>query len=498
METLLTFSVFIALYLLIKHLLNKIRNLPPSPFPSLPIIGHLLYLLKKPIHKTLAEISKRKGPVVLFQFGSRRVLVVSSPSAAEECFTKNDIVFANRPQMLIGKHLGYNYTSLAWAPYGDHWRNLRRIASLEILSSTRLQMLSGLRFDEVKSMVRRLFRNQNQSVDLRTEFFELTMNVMMRMIAGKRYYGENVADLEEAKRFKEIRAETFKLGSTTNIGDYLPWFKSKELEKGFLECQRKRDEFMQGLVDQHRSRIAKEKTKTLIEVLLALQETDPEYYTDGTIRSLMLVLLLAGTDTTINAMEWAVSLLLNHPEELKKAQREIDNSVGHSRLIEESDLAQLPHLGNIINETLRLYPPVPLLIPHESSEECTVQGFRIPRGTTLLVNCWAIQNDPKVWVDPREFKPERFGGGGGGGKGAGDRFGFVPFGSGRRGCPGEGLALRMVGLGLGAMIQCFDWNRIGEEMVDMREGIGITMPKTHPLVATFKPRPIMFNFLSQI
>ncbi|KAK0577538.1 hypothetical protein LWI29_034612 [Acer saccharum] len=495
METLLIFSIFIALYLITKHLLNKIRNLPPSPFPSLPIISHLYYLLKKPIHITLTEISKRKGPVVLFQFGFRRVLVVSSPSAAEECFTKNDIVFTNRPHMLIGKHFGYNYTSLGWSSYGEHWRNLRRIASLEMLSSTRLQMLSGLRFNEVRSLVHRIFHNQNQSVNMRTELFELTMNVMMRMIAGKRYYGENAADLEEAKRFKEICAETFKLGGTTNIGDYLPWFKSKELEKGYLECQRKRDEFMQGLVDQHRSRIAKEKTKTLIEVLLALQETDPEYYIDDVISGLMLVLLLGGTHITMNAMEWAVSLLLNHPEELKKAQREIDNSVGHSRLIEECDLAQLPHLGNIINETLRLYPPVPLLVPHESSEECTVQGFRIPRGTTLLVNCWAIQNDPKVWVDPREFKPERFGNGG---KGNRDGFGLIPFGSGRRGCPGEGLALRMVGLGLGAMVQCFDWNRIGEEMVDMREGTGTTMPKAHPLVAKFKPRQIMVDFLSQI
>ncbi|KAL5847293.1 hypothetical protein ACOSQ3_010817 [Xanthoceras sorbifolium] len=491
------FIVFLPLYMLTKHLLNRIQNLPPSPVLCLPIIGHL-YLLKSPLHRTLSKISKRKGPVVLLQFGSRRVLVVSSPSAAEECFTKNDVVFANRPRMLIGKHFGYNYTSVAWAPYGEHWRNLRRISSLEILSSSRLHMLSSVRVDEIRSLVRRLFHDQTLSVDLRTAIFELTMNVMMRMIAGKRYYGENVSNLEEAKRFKELHAETFKLSATINIGDYLPWIKSRELEKKLIECWRKKDDFMQDLIEEHRRRMASdcsdEKSKTLTEVLLASQQTDPEYYTDDVIKGLTLVLILAGTHTSINTIEWALSLLLNHPNELKKAQTEIDHHVGYDRLISEFDIPQLPHLRNIINETLRMYPAAPLLSAHESSDECTVGGFHIPRGTMLLVNCWAIQNDPKIWVDPRKFKPERFGGL----EGARDGFKLMPFGSGRRGCPGEGLGLRMVGLTLGTLIQCFDWNRIGEEIVDVTEVPGVTMPKAQPLKASWLPRPTMFNLLSQI
>ncbi|XP_022874514.1 cytochrome P450 81F3-like [Olea europaea var. sylvestris] len=185
-------------------------------------------------------------------------------------------------------------------------------------------------------------------------------------------------------------------------------------------------------------------------------------------------------------MEWALSLLLNNPEVLKKAQKEIDDHVGPERLIDESDMANLPYLHCIINETLRMYPPGPLLIPHESSEDSVIGGYRIPGGTMLLVNLWAIQNDPKIWDDSRKFKPERFEGL----EATRDGFKLMPFGSGRRGCPGEGLAVRMVGLGLGSVIQCFDWERVGKELVDMAEGTGLTMPKAQPLIAKCTPRPV--------
>ncbi|EYU25485.1 hypothetical protein MIMGU_mgv1a022219mg, partial [Erythranthe guttata] len=143
------------LYTVGSFLLSKLRKYPPSPPLSLPIIGHL-YLFKKPIHRILANLSDKYGPVMLLQFGSRAVLHVSSPTAAEECFTRNDAVFANRPRLLAGKHLGYNYTTIAWAPYGDHWRNLRRLASLELLSARRIQMSDDVRSHEVRSLLKRL------------------------------------------------------------------------------------------------------------------------------------------------------------------------------------------------------------------------------------------------------------------------------------------------------------------------------------------------------
>ncbi|CBI36291.3 unnamed protein product, partial [Vitis vinifera] len=244
METMyMRIPLCLALYLFTRHLLHKLHNLPPTPFLSFPIIGHL-YLLKKPLHRTLAGISSRYGPIVFLRLGSRPSLLVSSPSVAEVCLNKNDIVFANRPQLIAGKYIGYNYTSLAWANYGDHWRNLRRISSLEILSSSRIQMLSGIRADEVRLLI--------------------TTNVMMRMIAGKRYYGGSMAEAEETVKFREIIADTLRLGDTTNVGDYLPmlrWLGVKGMEKGLRELQRKRDRFMQSLIEEHRTRMAEEKER---------------------------------------------------------------------------------------------------------------------------------------------------------------------------------------------------------------------------------------------
>ncbi|KAL0439019.1 UNVERIFIED_CONTAM: cytochrome [Sesamum latifolium] len=200
-----------ALYIFTQHFFHKLRNIPPAPILNLPFIGHL-YLLKKPLYSSLAKISNRYGPVVLLHFGLRRVLVVSSPPA-EECLAKNDVIFANRPHLLAGKHLGNNYTSLVWTSYGDHWRNLRKISSIEILSSQRLQMLHGIRVDEVKSTIRGLnwASEQRRMVDIQTVFFELTMNVVMGMIGGKRYYGENMEEVEEGRRFREIVKDTLGL-----------------------------------------------------------------------------------------------------------------------------------------------------------------------------------------------------------------------------------------------------------------------------------------------
>ncbi|KAL2529605.1 Cytochrome [Forsythia ovata] len=439
METLFFLILLPFLYFLTNHFLRKLQNYPPSLLLSLPVIGHL-YIFKKPLHRTLAKISNKYGPILFLQFGSRPVLLVSSPSAAEECLTKNDIIFANRPKLLAGKHLGYNYTTLTWASYGDHWRNLRRIASLEILSTQRIQMFSDIRRSEVHLLVKRLIRGtgggEYQTVDMKSAFFEMLLNLMMGMIAGKRYYDDHdqSGNLEETRKFKEMVTETFQLSGATNIGDFIPllrWIGIDQIENRLKILKEKRDRFLQDLIDEHRRKRTtyKNQEKTLIDVLLSLQETEPECYNDEIIRGMMQVMLSAGTDTSVASMEWALSLLLNNPEALMKAQNEIDNYVGNSRLIEDSDLIQLPYLHGIINETLRMYPVDPLIPPHESSEECTVGGFRVPKGTMLLVNLWAIQNDPMLWEEPRKFKPERFL------NLPGQRDGFVlmPFGYGRRG-----------------------------------------------------------------
>ncbi|MFS7910327.1 putative oxidoreductase [Helianthus anomalus] len=500
---LLTTLLLLASYLITTHFLRRSSNLPPTVFPSLPIIGHL-YLLKLPLYQTLAKLSAKHGPILRLQFGFRRVAVVSSPAAVEECLTTNDIVFANRPKMLFGKIIGVNYTSLIWSSYSDNWRNLRRIASIEILSNHRLNEFHNVHVDETRLFIRKLlfgFNSGSSQVTMKVSFYELTLNVMMRMISGKRYFGNDNLELEEeGKRFRELLDEMLLVAGTSNVGDYLPvlsWLGVKGLEKKLIKLQEKRDVFFQGLIDQLRKSKGTEdvnKRKTMIELLLSLQETEPEYYTDTMIRNLVLALLGAGSDTSAGTMEWVMSLLLNHPQVLKKAQNEIDSIIGNNRLVDESDIANLPYLHCIINETLRLYPVGPLLAPHEASSDCVVGGYNIPSGTMLIVNQWAIHHDPKVWDDPETFKPERFEGL----EGTRDGFKLLPFGSGRRSCPGEALAVRMLGMTLGSIIQCFDWERTSKDRVDMSEGHGVTLHKAIPLVAKFKPRLEMTKLLSEL
>ena len=207
----------------------------------------------------------------------------------------------------------------------------------------------------------------------------------------------------------------------------------------------------------------------------------------------MRAMLVAGSETSATTLEWAVSILLNNPETMNKLRVDIDTNAGHDQLLNESNAAKLKYLQNVITETLRLYPVVPLLLPHESSADCKVCGFDIPRGTMLLVNLWTLQRDRNLWVDPTRFVPERFEG-----EEGGEVYNMLPFGVGRRACPGAVLGKRVVGHALGALIQCFGWEKIGHEEMDITEGIGLTLPKVEPLVAFCRPRQEIINVLSNI
>ncbi|CAI9114967.1 OLC1v1015796C1 [Oldenlandia corymbosa var. corymbosa] len=209
---------------------------------------------------------------------------------------------------------------------------------------------------------------------------------------------------------------------------------------------------------------------------------------------MLQVMLIGGTETTAITMEWALSLMLNRASTLRKAHEEIQNRIGKSnRLIDDSDLNHLPYIQAIISETLRMYPAAALIGHHEASKDCTVGGYHIPRGTILFVNVRAMQNDPKFWEEPTKFKPERF-------LNVDDKegfgFNFLPFSYGRRGCPGEPSARRVIGLTLGLLVQCFEWTRISEELLDLSEGPGLNIPRGTPLLAKCKPRPEMVGLFS--
>lgn len=201
-------------------------------------------------------------------------------------------------------------------------------------------------------------------------------------------------------------------------------------------------------------------------------------------------MIIAGTETSAVTIESAMSLLLSNPNALCNLIQEIDGNVGHERLISDSDLPNLPYLRSVANEALRLYPPVPVILPHYSSEDCVVEGYTIPKNTILLVNAFWTHRDPNVWDEPEKFRPERFL--------AMDMekegYKFVPFGMGRRACPGAGLGLRTIMLAVGAFVQCFEWEKVPEHVdLDMN-----WKDKAKPLEAICSPRQQAIDILSQL
>ncbi|KAG6742461.1 hypothetical protein POTOM_053332 [Populus tomentosa] len=502
-------AFFLSSFLVFKLVFQRSRNLPPSPF-GFPIIGHLHLVSKPPMHKVLAILSNKCGPIFTLKLGSRNIVAVCSLSAAEECFIKNDIVFANRPQSIFVHYWSYNYAAFLFAPYGHLWRTLRRFSVTELFSRSCLDRSTAIT-EEVRTLLRLILSKVSddgaKKVDLNYFFTITSLNVIMKMNAGKKWVEEEkAACIESGKQCIEDVQKIFPSNPGTSLLDFFPflkWFGYKGEEESVIKVYKERDEFLQGLIEEVKRKETSSDTSnpaegvkhqtTVIESLLVLQKSDPELYTDEVVKGTMATLYLAGVDTVDFTTEWAMTFLLNHPERLERVKAEIDMEVGHERLVQESDLPKLRYLRCVVNETLRLYPPAPLLLPHAPSEDCVIGGYKIPRGTIVMVNAWAIHRDPKLWEDPESFKPERFEGL----NNEGEKQGFIPFGIGRRACPGNHMAMRRVMLALAALIQCFEWERVGQELVDMSiVDALISVQKAKPLEAICAPRPFITTLIS--
>ncbi|KAJ6968070.1 hypothetical protein NC653_036113 [Populus alba x Populus x berolinensis] len=310
---------------------------------------------------------------------------------------------------------------------------------------------------------------------------------------------------DEADEVRNLVHEVAELTGKFNLSDFICFFKNLDFQgfgKRLKEVRRRFDTMTERIIKEHEEvrKIKKEtgegdSVKDLLDILLDISEDDRSEMklTRENIKAFILVksishktftqyqslvpdIFAAGTDTSAVTMEWALAELINNPNILERAREEIDSVVGQSRLVQESDIANLPYVQAIL--TPRLHPTGPVIL-RESSESCTINGYEIPARTRLFVN-----RDPNYWENPLELQPERFLCAGENGRSQldvrGQHFHFLPFGSGRRGCPGTTLALQMVQTGRAAMIQCFDWKVDGT--VDMQEGTGRTLPRAHPLI----------------
>ncbi|XP_028802957.1 cytochrome P450 CYP82D47-like [Neltuma alba] len=494
------------------HRRNKTtgREPPPEAGGAWPVIGHL-HLLggPEPPHITLGKMADKYGPIFTMRLGVHPTLIVSSWEIAKECFTANDRVFASRPKFVAGQVMGYNYSMLGASPYGSYWRHVRKIATMEVLSNHRLEMLKHVRESEVKSAMKDTYdgwaqlnssSGQNQeavplSCEMEKWFGDIILNVVFRMVVGKRF-----VETEGNERIRKTLRDLFDLSGAFVISDALPylrWLDWGGQEKAMKKTANELEQFIQFWLDEHRrkrdsgSGQAKPKHSAFMDVLLS--STDESEMIDGIdsntmIKATSLVLILAATDTTTATLTWALSLLLNNREVLKKAVDEVDGQVGGERLASESDLKNLPYLQAILKETLRLYPAAPLNLLHKSMEDCTVAGYHIPSGTHLLTNLSKIQRDPRVYEDPLEFRPDRFLSTHQDLDLRGQHFELIPFGAGRRMCPGVSFALLMMQLTLANLLHGFDIATPHNEAVDMREQVGLTNVKASPLHVRLAPR----------
>ncbi|XP_059667622.1 cytochrome P450 71A1-like [Cornus florida] len=484
--------IFLLTLSLLCFLHQKHRNkhganlLPPGP-PGLPFIGNIHQLNNSAPHQYLWQLSKKYGPLVTLQLGFVPSLVVSSAKMAKEVLKTHDLEFASRPSLLGLRKLSYNCLDVVCAPFSEYWREMRKICVLHLLNSKRVDSFCYIREDEVSRMIKKIskFASASKLTNLSEILLSLTSAMICRIAFGKRYDDEDC----QRSKFHGLLHEAQAVLASFFVSDYFPclgWIDklngmSARVDKIFKEM----DLFYQEIIDEHvHEERKKSEQEDILDVLLQLQK-DHSFTIDLTfdhIKAVLMNIFMAGTDTSAAALVWAMTELMKHPRAMKRAQEEIRNASGEKGMVKEDDLHKLPYLKAVVKETLRLHPPAPLLLPHETTKKCNINGYEIRPKTLVYVNAWAIGRDPESWENPDEFLPERFVGSSVDYKG--QDFELIPFGAGRRGCPGMYLGVVTVELALANLLYSFEWELptgMKKEDIDTDVLPGITMHKKNAL-----------------
>ncbi|KAL1538034.1 cytochrome P450 71D9-like [Salvia divinorum] len=478
---LLSFLLF--LFMFLKSLTNsKSANSYshiPGPKP-LPLIGNLHHMLCSAApHRLFRDLAAAHGPLMHLQLGELHFLVVSSVEFAKEVMRTHDTNFANRPAMLATEELAYNSTGVGFSPYGGHWRHLRKICSAELLSARRVQSFRCIREEESMNMCRWIASRQGTAIDLSERLYMLSYDVTTKAAVK--------AKTEEREAMISVLMESLKLGSGFMIADLYPSVKSLPLITGarfkIQRMRRKLDEVLDGIIEQQRAAASSDddaEFEGFLDILLKF-EKDGTLTTDN-VKAVLLDMFLGGTDTSSTTLEWAISELIRNPSELRKVQEEIRKVFDDEGYVDENKFDELKYFKLVIKETLRLYPALPLLIPRISSQRCEINGYEIPAGTRVIVNGWALGRDPEYWNDAGKFMPARFE------ESSHDFNGsnleYIPFGAGRRICPGMLFGLANFKLPLAMLLYHFDWkmpNGMKDKELDMTEDFGVSVSRKHHL-----------------
>ncbi|CAL0308351.1 unnamed protein product [Lupinus luteus] len=479
---------------------------PPMVSGSWPLLGHLPMLSgSKATHHILGDLADRYGPIFTIKLGSASVLIVNNWESAKECFTTNDLTLSYRPTLLLTEHMTYNQCMFSFSPYGAYWRETRKLSNSGILSKSKVDLLSDIRALEVKSSILELFNLWSQKkdnsnfamVEMKQWFRKLALNVTFHMFAGiEDFAGDTKNNNKEAQKYLKTIREYLRLVGVYTIADAIPllrWFDFGGHEKAMKKTFKELDCLIGGWLEEHRKKKAlghnEKMNKDFIDVMLSMIDgpTVEGVDSDTAIKATTMALVLGAIDTSVVTHTWAICLLLNNPHTLEKVKEEIDINVGKERCVNESDLNKLVYLQAVVNETLRLYPAVPLTT-REFAQDCNIGGYYVKKGTRLFTNVWKIQTDPTMWPDPLEFKPERFLTTHKDVDYRGHNYEFIPFGSGRRICPGITIGLRTTYFTLARFLQSFDISKPTTKPIDMSCVVEMTNIKITPLEILIKPR----------
>ncbi|KAL5208972.1 hypothetical protein ABZP36_004595 [Zizania latifolia] len=498
LQSLLLAVVAVAVLQLVKRGVRSRLRTPPGPW-KLPVIGSMHHLVNVLPHRALRDMAGVYGPLMMLQLGETALVVATSKETACAVLKTHDANFATRPKLLAGEIVGYDWSDILFSPSGDYWRKLRQLCAAEILSPKRVLSFRYIRDDEVTMRVEEIRAGAaaapSTPVNLSVLFHSMTNSIVSRAAFGKKR--------DNAPEFMAAIKAGVGLSSGFNIPDLFPTWTTvlatvtgmKRSLRGIHETV---DAILQEIIDERkgvrdekiRSGATENVEENLVDVLLALQEKGGfGFHLDNNkIKAIILDIFAGGTGTSASAMEWAMSELMLNPAVMKKLQGQIREAFHGKAIVTESDLqaSNLRYLKLVIKEVLRLHPPAPLLVPRESISTCELEGYTIPAKSRVIINAWAIGRDPKYWNDAEEFKPERFE------EGTidftGSSYEFIPFGSGRRMCPGFNYGLASMELTLASLLYHFDWSLPdGVTVVDMEEAPGLGVRRRSPLLLCATP-----------
>ncbi|XP_037415996.1 zealexin A1 synthase-like [Triticum dicoccoides] len=458
------------------------KQLPPGPW-TLPIIGSLHHVISLLPHRAMMKLSRRHGPLMVLRLGEVPIVVVSSAEAAALVMKTNDLSFADRPRSVTVDIFGCGGKDVAFAAYGDHWRQMRKICVMELLSSTQVKRMEGIRADEVGSLLRDIAATASTGapINVSEKVMALSNDVVTRAVFGGKF-------AQQCEYLHELKEVLRLLGSFSPV-DLFPssrlvwWLSSDErhMKRSYGRIQR----IIANVIEERKAVPASiAGDEDLLDVLLRLQHEDSLEFplTTQTIGAVLFDIFAAATDTTGTTLAWAMSELMHSPETMEKTQQEVREVLGENKaLITNSDIPKLQSVQMVIKETLRLHPPAPL-VPRAAREDCIIMGYDIPKGINVYINLFSISHDPAYWNNPGEFRPERFENNNVNYNGT--YFEFIPFGTGRRQCPGIQFGSSLVEMALTNFMYHFNWKPLDGaslDSVDMSEKFGITVSRRYDL-----------------